>query len=104
MESYLLVLAVVGSLIYWYTAQQAKTNAVYYARRECEKQDVQLLDETVQQIKFSMSRNHQHRWRFWREYRFEYSVDGTNRCEGRLILLGHRLLRTALETSKPVIH
>ena len=104
MESYLFVLAVVGTLVYWYTAQQAKTYAVSYARRECEKQSVQLLDQTVQQVKLSMSRDHKHRWRFWREYRFEYSLDGINRYEGRLILLGHRLLRTSLETSKPVVH
>ena len=104
MEAYLFIAALVCALIYWYTAQQAKTFAVVYARRECEKHGVQLLDQTVQQIKLSMSRNVQSRWQFWREYRFDYSTDGVNRYEGRLVMLGHRLLRSALETSNPVIH
>ena len=104
MEAYLFIAALVCALVYWYTAQQAKTFAVVYARRECEKHGVQLLDQTVQQIKLSMSRNVQNRWQFWREYRFDYSTDGVNRYEGRLVMLGHRLLRSALETSDPVIH
>ena len=97
MEAYLFIAALVCALVYWYTAQQAKTFAVVYARRECEKHGVQLLDQTVQQIKLSMSRNAQSRWQFWREYRFDYSTDGVNRYEGRLVMLGHRLLRLAPE-------
>ena len=104
MEAYIFVLVLVCMLVYWYTAQQAKTFAVVYARRECEKHGVQLLDQTVQQQKLSLSRNHMQQWRFWREYRFEYSIDGVNRYEGQLVILGHRLLRSQLETSNPVIH
>lgn len=78
--------------------------ALFFARRECSKEGVQLLDQTVQQIRLSASRDHNDRWRLWREYRFDYSIDGVNRYQGRLVLLGNRLLRSALETSKPVIH
>lgn len=93
-----------GVILYWYISQQAKTVAVRFARRECERQGAQLLDQTVQQVKLSMSRDDNHKWRFWREYRFEYSIDGINRYQGRLTMLGYRLLRSALETSNPVIH
>ena len=93
-----------GGLIYWYTSLQCKTFAVAHARRECDKHGVQLLDQTVQQIKLSMSRDRDSRWHMWREYRFEYSLDGIDRYEGRLIMLGNRLLRSVLETSNPVIH
>ena len=51
-----------------------------------------------------MSRDRDSRWHMWREYRFEYSLDGIDRYEGRLIMLGNRLLRSVLETSNPVIH
>ena len=104
MEAYIFVLVLVSTLVYWYAAQQAKTFAVVYARREREKHSVQLLDQTVQQQKLSLSRNHMQQWRFWREYRFEYSIDGVNRYEGQLVILSHRLLRSQLETSNPVIH
>lgn len=104
MEAFLLIAVGCTAVLYWHTSQQCKTWAVRYARRECELHNVQLLDQTVQQIKLSMSRDEKARWRFWREYRFEYSLDGVNRYEGRLTMLGQRLLRTALETSGPVIH
>ena len=104
MEAYIFFLVLVSALIYWYTAQQAKTFAVVFAKRECDKHDVQLLDQTVQQQKLSLSRNHAHQWRFWREYRFEYSSDGINRYQGRLVILGHRLLRSQLENFNPEIH
>ena len=104
METIILIALGCAAVLYWYTSLQCKTYAVTYARRECEKQGVQLLDQTVQQIKLSMSRDRNDRWRVWREYRFEYSLDGVNRYEGRLTILGYRLLRSVLETSDPVIH
>ena len=97
MESFLFVLVLIGFALYWYVAQEAKTYAVKYATRECERQKVQLLDQTVQQIRLSMSRDKHYQWRFWREYRFEYSFDDIYRYEGRLILLGNRLQRIALD-------
>lgn len=104
METLLLFFFAGCGVLYWYTSQQCKQWAVHYARRECEKQQAQLLDQTVEQIKISMSRDSNNNWRFWREYRFEYSLDGVNRYEGRLVLLGKRLLRSVLETSDPIIH
>lgn len=102
-EVLLLVLLGVGAL-YWQAAMRCKELAIQAARRECKLCDVQLLDQTVQQVKISLSRDANDHWRFWREYRFEYSDDGDTRHEGRLILLGHKLVRVALETFNPVIH
>ena len=104
MESLLMILIGTLAVLYWYTSQQCKQWAVHYARRECERHGVQLLDQTVEQIRLSMSRDARSNWRFWREFRFEYSEDGVNRYEGRLILLGQRLLRSVLETADPIIH
>ena len=98
---FLLVGAVV---LYWYNAMQCTGRAVQYARRECSKHGVQLLDQTVQRVRISMSRDAEGRWRIWREYRFDYSEDGVNRHKGRLVMLGYRLVRSALETASPVIH
>ena len=93
-----------AGVYFWYDSNQAKAMALFFARCECSKEGVQLLDQTVQQIRLSASRDQNDRWRLWREYRFDYSIDGVNRYQGRLVLLGNRLLRSALETSKPVIH
>lgn len=104
MESALAIVAVCLGALYWRASQQSKQLAVSFARRECERRGAQLLDQTVQQIKLSMSRNRRGQWRFWREYRFEYSVDGNDRYEGRLVLLGRQVVRTLLEKPDPVIH
>ncbi len=104
MDSLLFFALVTVFVCYWYNANQAKSHAVNFARRECDKHGVQLLDQTVQRIHLSLSRDQHDRWHIWREYRFEYSMDGISRYEGRLVLLGYRLIRSALETSDPVVH
>jgi hypothetical protein len=103
-ESPFFFILVIVVVLYWFNSMQCKSYAVVYARRECDKHGVQLLDQTVQRTKLSMSRDQGDRWRLWREYRFDYSEDGVNRYEGRLTMLGYKLLRSALETSGPVIH
>lgn len=104
MESLLFLTCLCLGVYFWYDSNRAKAWALRYARRECNSAGVQLLDQTVQRIHLSASRDHTDQWRIWREYRFEYSIDGVNRYEGRLVLLGNRLLKSALETSHPTIH
>jgi len=103
-DSLLFIIVLIVVALYWHNSMQSKTYAVKYARRECEKEGVQLLDQTVQRIRLSFSRDRNNQWRVWREYRFDYSVDGVNRLEGRLVILGYRLVRSALESANPVIH
>ena len=98
----LLILVVTGSL-FWLAGMRARDIAVLSAGRECKRQGVQLLDQSVQQARLSMSRDSTDRWRFWREYRFEYSDDGETRSNGRLVLLGHRVTHIHLDTF-PTIH
>ena len=98
----IVLIAVLG--LYWLAAMRCKDIAVTIARRECRLCEVQLLDQTVQQIRISWSRDAQDRWRVWREYRFEYSEDGDSRSRGRLLLLGQKVVRVDMETFDPMIH
>jgi len=100
----LIIIAIGVALLYWQSSVRCKELAVLAARRECELCDVQLLDQTVQQLRVSMSRDPTGQWRVWREYRFEYSHDGLNRFHGNLTLLGQRVVRVSLETFNPVTH
>lgn len=104
MTELLLILAIGAALLYWQASVRCKDIAVAAARKECDLCGVQLLDQTVQQLRVSMSRDTNGQWRIWRDYRFEYSEDGVNRFDGRLTLLGQRVIRVALETFNPVIH
>ena len=104
MSELLIIICIGAALLYWQSAVRCKEIAVKAARKECELCGVQLLDQTVQQMKVSMSRDVSGQWRMWREYGFEYSHDGDDRYSGNLILLGQQLKRVALETFNPVIH
>lgn len=104
MESLFFLFCLGAGVYFWFDSNQAKAMALHFARRECQKEGVQLLDQTVQRVRLSASRDSNDQWRLWREYRFDYSIDGVNRYQGKLVLLGRRLLRSALETSDPVIH
>jgi len=104
MSEVLVIVLIVLAALYWQSAMRCKEIAVMTARRECKMCDVQFLDQTVQLVRISMSRDSEGRWRLWREYRFEYSDDGDTRRGGNLALLGQRVVRIALETFNPVIH
>ena len=91
-------------ILYWQAAVRCKELAILGARKECQLCDVQLLDQTVHQIKVSLSRDVSGQWRIWREYAFDYTHDGEHRLGGRLTFLGQRVIRVALETFNPVIH
>lgn len=100
----LLICGVVAFGLHWLAAMRCKELAVMAARRQCNKSDVQLLDQTVHQVRISLSRDEEGRWKVWRQYKFEYSEDGITRHSGSLILLGQRLKHVALETFNPIIH
>ncbi len=104
MYELLIIIALCIALLYWQAGLRSKEVAASAARRECGIHEVQLLDESVQLTKLSMSRDATDRWRMWREYRFEYATDGEDRYDGRVTLLGPRVIRIALETFNPVIH
>ncbi|MGK0339197.1 MAG: hypothetical protein ACJAYE_002312 [Candidatus Azotimanducaceae bacterium] len=104
MSELLLVVAVTAGGLYWLAAMRCKEIAVASARRECNRCEVQLLDQTVHQHHLSLSRDQAGQWRVWRQYRFEYSENGDTRLTGAMTMLGQKITRIALETHNPIIH
>jgi hypothetical protein len=88
----ILVIFAVGSYaVYLFKALRVRELALIAARRACEQRGVQLLDQTVSIRRLSMSRDELGRWRVWRQYQFEYSVEGYERERGNVIMLGNRV-------------
>ena len=48
----------------------------------------QLLDQSIYQVRLSLSRNRNGNWMIWRQYKFSYSYDGSTRLSGYVIMLG----------------
>jgi len=75
---------------FWFDSTRSHELAVQITSRLCFKHDVQLLDETVALRRLGLS------WpreglRLKRTYRFDYTIEGTERRTGSLFLLGSRL-------------
>ena len=99
-----LVILGLGSYgVYLFQALRIRELALAAARHACNNAGVQLLDESVSVKRLSLSRDEAGRWRVWRQYQFEYSVQGYERERGHVIMLGNRL-RGLVMTEPPTVH
>lgn len=92
MTTPLILLLVLGAVVLsWSAASVAGELARAEAQLACQRAGVQLLDQTVMLRSLKLRRDDQGWLRLWRQYSFEYSVDGLSRVRGDLALLGGRL-------------
>ena len=87
----LLVFGFGALCLYFLAATRVRELAVKAVARAGEHDDYQLLDQSVQISRISLSRDRQGRWRIWRQYRFDYTFDGVERRQGHVIMLGKDL-------------
>ncbi len=87
---------------YVFQSLRVRELALQAARRGCQRDSLQLLDETVSMRRLSLSRDDNGRWRIWRHYSFEYSFDGVARERGSVIMLGAQL--QALVIAEHTLH
>ncbi|WP_223293795.1 DUF3301 domain-containing protein [Sideroxydans lithotrophicus] len=66
-------------------------------RRACNRMDVQFLDDTVASSHLALARDANGRRVLRRTYRFEFSETGDSRREGKVVMLGDRVERVAME-------
>lgn len=72
----------------WYDSMRARERAVAAGRGACERDGLQLLDDTVECISVRPGRDAEGRACLRRVYRFEFSDTGDNRRAGRIVMLG----------------
>ena len=86
-------LIVVAALAWlWFDSFQAREAAIGAARKACQSEQLQLLDETVVIASLKPVRHEDGQLMWRRVYKFEYSDTGNNRRPGSLVLLGHRVV------------
>ena len=81
----------------WWNAQGAKQRALESTRAYCKRMDLQLLDDVVALRGFWFKRDRGGRLHLWRSYNFEFSSTGSERYQGRIILLGFSVESIELE-------
>ncbi|MCK4494693.1 MAG: DUF3301 domain-containing protein [Methylococcales bacterium] len=81
-------------------ALSAREFALEVVRRHCQKLELQWLDECVALTSFWAKRDSYGKLHAWRAYSFEFSVTGTERYKGRLVMLGTMVTAIELEPYK----
>ena len=103
----LLMCVIAAGFFYWSAARAAAERAEHVGRNACNAAGVQWLDQTVHADGLRLRRGHDGRLGFERSFRFEYSVDGSDRYIGRMVLRGGELVSfsgPAKSTSVVTLH
>lgn len=85
----LLLCALCGLVWFWLDSIKAREIGVQAARKACQDEGLQFLDETVVGRSVALRRDDDGVLRLQRIFAFEYSDTGNNRCSGSVTLLGH---------------
>ncbi len=89
----LLSLILLGALAwFWLDGMKAREAGMLGARAACQREGVQLLDETVSCRSLRLARDDNGRIAMRRVYEFEYSGSGNDRHRGSLMLLGREVV------------
>ena len=96
-DDLLVLLALVAVTGLWLKLSAARERAAAEARQQCERHGLQLLDETVG-LRALRLRHVAGRRRLERCYGFEVSIDGADREQGSLWMLGDTLSELRLPT------
>lgn len=100
MELALLVL-LAAIVLWWVDSMRAREVALKAGKRACQGEGVQFLDDTLELRRLRLRRDGMGQLAFWREYRFEFSDTGDNRCDGVIVTHGGRAKSVALDSYRP---
>lgn len=90
--------------VFFLEAIRVREIAIQAVSRASQKDDFQLLDQTVHLQRMSLSRNDRGSWSIWRQYRFDYSYDGVERRQGHVIMLGKKLQALIVSEREQTLH
>jgi hypothetical protein len=86
------LIIIVSLAWFWYAGARTHEQAVLAARRACERNGQQLLDETVLLERVRPRRGRDGQMRLRREYSFEFSGEGEHRHSGAVVIYGGRVV------------
>ncbi|MDT8397504.1 MAG: DUF3301 domain-containing protein [Pseudomonadales bacterium] len=92
--------AALALLTYWWRISGQKLLALNTARRYCQQQGLQFLDESLVFKGFQLRRDPRNRLRLYRNYEFDFATDGMLRYQGSIQLSGQSIIRIVLEAEQ----
>jgi hypothetical protein len=91
-------------VVHFMASIRVRELAVQAVRLASERDEFQLLDQSVHIQRMSLSRDDEGRWRLWRQYRFDYSYEGVERRQGHVIMLGRKLQALVISERGQTLH
>lgn len=91
MNSLLLLFALGLAVWFWQDSLRAREQAVAKSRQYCNNYNYQFLDESVALCSLRPGRDARGSITWYRQYQFEFSLDGYNRYNGTANLIGHHI-------------
>src|SRR5271170_7926879 len=82
------IVLIVAGLYFWIDSLRARERALAAGRAACERNGLQLLDETVVGAGLRLGRNDAGELKIRRVFVFEFSENGNNRRRGSIVVLG----------------
>jgi hypothetical protein len=82
------LVTIIAGIAFWIDSLKARERALLAGRAACERNNLQLLDETVSGASMRLARDAEGRVRIRRVFVFEFSDTGNNRRRGSIILIG----------------
>jgi hypothetical protein len=93
-----LLLALLGmGMWYWWDTVRTQEIARSAGLRACQQASVQFLDDTVERKRQWLRRNTQGRVQLCRLYFFEFTSDGTQRYQGRIVMFGQAVREVEMD-------
>ena len=83
---------------FWAESLRARELALRTCAMACSKINAQLLDETVALRRLSITRDDNGRAVWRRTYRFEYTLDGSLRLRGSVVMRGRSVETVAIQS------
>ncbi|NOZ52409.1 MAG: DUF3301 domain-containing protein [Gammaproteobacteria bacterium] len=76
---------------YWWDTMLCKEIARKAGKDACDRANTQFLDDTVEKKKIWVRRNHLGKLELCRLFFFEFTSDGSQRYQGRIVILGKQV-------------
>ena len=97
MQDLLLIALLGAAVMYWWDTSYTNELALNTSRHLCQREQLQLLDETVVRQRIWLGRGSTGNFQLCRIYTFDYSDDRDSRKQGYIVTLGHHVAEASLE-------
>jgi hypothetical protein len=97
LDDLILIALLLGAYLYWFNGQRVKEVALKAVTENCQKLEVQMLDEYVALSDIRIKRDQAGKMRLQRTFLFEFSSTGNERYNGICIMLGRQVESIRME-------